>query len=135
MQRSILPPITLKVYAKGSYKTNKLNSISILTETFFSTQIRPVLPSVQQGYLNVLPDHVPERPESWKDVMNDIHDKIVPGVTNWQSPQFHAYFPLSTSYSSIVGDIIANAFGGAVFSWVRNFPFSNTFEITHQVII
>lgn len=51
--------------------------------------------------------------------MKDIGDQIMPGMTHWQSPNFHAYYPTATSYPSIVGEIIAGGFGVVGFSWVR----------------
>lgn len=82
---------------------------------------RPVLPSVEPGYLHkLLPSEAPELPESWQDVMKDIGDKIMPGMTHWQSPNFHAYYPTATSYPSIVGEILAGGFGVVGFSWVIN---------------
>lgn len=77
------------------------------------------MPSVQPGYLHeLLPTEAPEHPESWKDVMKDIDEKIMPGMTHWQSPNFHAYYPTQTSYPAIVGDLIAHGFGIVGFSWV-----------------
>lgn len=81
-----------------------------------------MLPSVEPGYLHkLLPSDVPEKPESWKDVLKDINDKIMPGMTHWQSPNFHAYYPTQTSYPSIVGELIASGFGIVGFSWVSDF--------------
>lgn len=78
-----------------------------------------MLPSVKPGYLHeLLPTEAPEHPESWKDVMKDIDEKIMPGMTHWQSPNFHAYYPTQTSYPAIVGDLIAHGFGIVGFSWV-----------------
>lgn len=68
----------------------------------------------------LLPSEAPEQSEAWQDVMKDIADKIMPGMTHWQSPNFHAYYPTQTSYPSIVGDIIASGFGIVGFSWVKN---------------
>lgn len=62
---------------------------------------------------------MPEEPENWKDVMEDLNEKIMPGITHWQSPHFHAYYPSQLSYPSIVGDMIANGLGTVNFSWVR----------------
>lgn len=108
----------------------------------------PVLPSVEPGYLHkLLPSEAPEQPETWQDVMKDISDKIMPGMTHWQSPNFHAYYPTQTSYPSIgepirtiswftkiyryhfqinlsasvffaVGEIISSGFGVVGFSWI-----------------
>lgn len=89
-------------------------------EYFFFLYSRQVLPSVEPGYLhNLLPTVVPEQPENWQDVMEDLNDKIMPGITHWQSPHFHAYYPSQLSYPSIVGDMIANGLGTVNFSWVR----------------
>lgn len=67
----------------------------------------------------LLPTEAPENPEKWEDVLKDINASIMPGMTHWQSPQFHAYYPTQTSYPSIVGEIIASGFGVVGFSWVR----------------
>lgn len=69
----------------------------------------------------ILPSEAPEHSESWQDVMKDVVDKIMPGMTHWQSPNFHAYYPTQTSYPSIVGEIISSGFGVVGFSWVRTF--------------
>lgn len=67
---------------------------------------RRVLPNVQPGYLApLIPDTAPIKPESWQDVMADIERVIMPGVTHWHSPKFHAYFPTANSYPAIVAVI------------------------------
>lgn len=71
-------------------------------------------------------------PESWQDVMKDIGDKIMPGMTHWQSPNFHAYYPTATSYPSIVGEIIASGFGVVGFSWVSSIQEKNLFQYMHS---
>lgn len=80
-----------------------------------------MLSSVKPGYLQkLLPIEAPEKSENWKDVMSDLNDQILPGMTHWQSNHFHAYYPSQTSASSIIGDMIANGFGTVSFSWVSN---------------
>lgn len=78
-----------------------------------------MLPSVQPGYLHtLLPTEVPEEAENWRDVMKDFDHLIMPGITHWQSPNFHAYYPTQTSYPSMVGDLLGNGLGLVGFSWV-----------------
>ncbi|XP_033173456.1 3,4-dihydroxyphenylacetaldehyde synthase isoform X1 [Drosophila mauritiana] len=78
-----------------------------------------VLPNVEPGYLlDLLPTEMPEEPEAWKDVLGDISRVIKPGLTHWQSPHMHAYYPTSTSYPSIVGEMLASGFGVIGFSWI-----------------
>lgn len=78
-----------------------------------------VIPDVEPGYLKtLLPNEAPEEGEDWKKIMEDVEDKIMPGVTHWQHPRFHAYFPSGNSYPSILGDMLSDAIGCIGFSWV-----------------
>lgn len=81
---------------------------------------RRVTPSVEPGYLKkLLPDLAPADPEDWDTIMADIETKIMPGVTHWQHPRFHAYFPSGNSFPSILGDMLSDGIGCIGFSWVR----------------
>lgn len=51
--------------------------------------------------------------------MADIERVIMPGVTHWHSPQFHAYFPTANSYPAIVADMLSGAIACIGFTWVR----------------
>lgn len=84
---------------------------------------RKVTPSVEPGYLRpLLPDEAPFEPEKWEDIMSDVETKIMPGVTHWQHPRFHAYFPSGNSYPSILGDMLGDGIGCIGFSWVCVIP-------------
>lgn len=50
--------------------------------------------------------------------MIDFEKCILPGITNWQSPHFHAYFPAGNSFPSILADMLSDAIGCICFSWV-----------------
>ncbi|KAK2141740.1 hypothetical protein LSH36_1050g00038 [Paralvinella palmiformis] len=79
---------------------------------------RRVFPEVQQGYLReMLPNTAPRKGETWENIMRDINNDIMPGITHWQHPRFHAYFPTGNSYPSILGDMLSNAIGCNGFSW------------------
>lgn len=128
--------------------TNHLSFYAFFYSLF--TLNSPVLSSVEPGYLHkLLPSDAPEYPETWQDVMKDINDKILPGMTHWQSPNFHAYYPTQTSYPSIgefirtynvsihnlpildgiffftVGELISNGLGVQCFSWVRSMVYAS----------
>lgn len=98
---------------------------------------RRVTPSVEPGYLRSLipgkfccnwekinyivnnhAEEAPMTPEPWDQIMQDVESKIMPGVTHWQHPRFHAYFPSGNSYPSILGDMLGDAIGCIGFSWV-----------------
>lgn len=90
--------------------------------TYMTTlKTRRVTPSVEPGYLRAeLPAEAPFHPECWDDVMKDVENKIMPGVTHWQHPRFHAYFPSGNAYPSILGDMLSAGIGCVGFSWVRD---------------
>jgi aromatic-L-amino-acid decarboxylase len=69
----------------------------------------------------LLPDEAPENPDKWQDVMADIEKIIMPGVTHWHSPRFHAYFPTANSYPAIVADMLSGAIACIGFTWVSDF--------------
>ncbi|KAK3909357.1 Tyrosine decarboxylase [Frankliniella fusca] len=82
---------------------------------------RRVVPSVEPGYLkHLIPKEAPEKGEPWEDIMADVETKIMPGVTHWQHPRFHAYFPSGNSYPSILGDMLSDAIGCIGFSWAAS---------------
>jgi len=79
---------------------------------------RRVTPDVKPGYLRgLLPDRAPQDPEPWDDVMQDVEDKIMRGMTHWQHPRFHAYFSSGNCYPSILGDMLSDVIGCIGFSW------------------
>ena len=82
---------------------------------------RRVLPDVEPGYLRPLvPKEAPEKPETWHDLMRDIDRVIMPGITHWHSPRFHAYFAIANSYPAIVADILSSGIGCLGFSWMAS---------------
>ncbi|KAJ8674774.1 hypothetical protein QAD02_010560 [Eretmocerus hayati] len=82
---------------------------------------RPVLPSVTPGYLyEFLPAEAPEQPESWQQILQDVEQHIMPGVTHWNSPRFHAYYPTANSYPAIVGEMLSAGIGCLGVSWIAS---------------
>ncbi|XP_394115.2 aromatic-L-amino-acid decarboxylase [Apis mellifera] len=82
---------------------------------------RRVLPTVKPGYLKpLLPSEAPQTPENWKDIMADIERVIMPGITHWHSPKFHAYFPTAQSYPAIVADMLSGGIACMGFSWLAS---------------
>lgn len=82
---------------------------------------RRVTPNVEPGYLkDFLPESAPIEGESWDNIMDDFEKLIMPGVTHWQHPRFHAYFPAGNSYPSILADMISDGIGCVGFSWAAS---------------
>ena len=79
---------------------------------------RPVRAMTQPGdILNALPASAPEQPEALQDILADLDDKILPGMTHWQHPRFFAYFPSNAAPISVLADQYANAMAAQCMLW------------------
>lgn len=95
--------------------------IDIVANYLDTIEERKVLPDVKPGYLQkLIPENAPEKPDKWEDLINDIERVIMPGVTHWHSPHFHAYFPTANSYPAICADILSDAIACIGFSWIAS---------------
>ncbi|KAJ2382172.1 hypothetical protein GGI05_005739, partial [Coemansia sp. RSA 2603] len=79
----------------------------------------PPMSVVKPGYLyKLIPHEPPEEPESFEDVQKDLQDKIMPGITHWQSGNFFGWFPSSNSFPSMIGDMYSNMLNIVGFNWI-----------------
>ena len=70
----------------------------------------PVLSRIQPGdLLKVLPAAAPDSPELFEDILEDFRNLVVPGVTHWNHPRFHAYFSVSASAPGILAEMLIAA--------------------------
>ncbi len=82
---------------------------------------RPIVSAVSPGDVRaMLPEHPPTAPDPWADVMADIERVVIPSVTHWQHPNWFAYFPANTTYSSILGELLSAGLGVQGMSWVTS---------------
>lgn len=82
---------------------------------------RSVFPDVKPGDIRAaLPEHPPEAPEPFADVIADLDTMIVPGLTHWQHPNFFAWFPSNHSYPSILGELMAAGLGVNAMAWATS---------------
>jgi aromatic-L-amino-acid decarboxylase len=81
----------------------------------------PVLSPVEPGDIRAsLPEHPPEQPEPFEDILADVDRLIVPGITHWQSPDFFAYFPANASGPSILGELLSAGLGVQGMLWATS---------------
>ena len=67
--------------------------------------------------VSALPDNAPTFVENFDTVMNDLNDKIMPGITHWQHPRFLAYFPANVLPESQIADMAIAALGVNSMLW------------------
>jgi aromatic-L-amino-acid decarboxylase len=88
----------------------------------------PVLAPVRPGEIRArLPAEPPERPEPFADVLRDLDEILLPGITHWQSPRFFAYFAVSGSEPGILAELLAATLNNVGILW-RTSPASAELE-------
>jgi aromatic-L-amino-acid/L-tryptophan decarboxylase len=88
----------------------------------------PVLAQVTPGDIRAaLPDHAPDEPEPFADVLRDLDAIILPGVTHWQHPRYFAYFATGSSEPAIVAEMLAAALNSVSILW-RTAPAATELE-------
>jgi len=78
----------------------------------------PVKSQVNPGDIAAaLPMLPPEQGEPFEQLLSDVEEKILPGITHWQHPNFHAYFNANGSYASILAELITATIGAQCMIW------------------
>ena len=79
---------------------------------------RPVLSRNAPGDVRSrLPASPPETGESLDALLRDMDETILPGLTHWQHPAFHAYFPANATLASTIGDFLSTGLGVIGLNW------------------
>lgn len=80
--------------------------------------VYPVKAQVKPGdILARLPAVPPEYGESMDQIFDDFNKVIIPGITHWQNPNFHAYFPSNSSYPSVLAEMLTSTLGAQCMKW------------------
>jgi aromatic-L-amino-acid decarboxylase len=81
----------------------------------------PVRSRVSPGQVRAsLPAAPPIHGEPFAAILRDVEEKILPGLTHWQSPSFFAYFPANTSGPAILGELLAAGLGVQGMLWTTS---------------
>jgi aromatic-L-amino-acid decarboxylase len=79
---------------------------------------RQVMARTQPGDIKAsLPSSPPISAERFDDILRDVDDIIVPGLTHWQHPSFFGYFPSNGLFASVLGDYLSTGLGVIGLSW------------------
>ena len=92
--------------------------IDWIADYYESVDRYPVLARARPGEIAAsLGDKLPVQGEDFTEILRDATDKILPGITHWQSPGFHAYFPANTSGPAILGELLSAGLGVQGMLW------------------
>ena len=87
------------------------NYLQTLEERRIKSDVRP------REVYDALPEHPPEQTEPMSAILQDLNQIIMPGITHWQHPGFHAYFPANSSIESLFAEFITAAIGAQCMIW------------------
>jgi aromatic-L-amino-acid decarboxylase len=88
----------------------------------------PVLARVEPGEVRSrLPAAAPEEGEPFGDVLRDLDEILLPGVTHWQHPRYFAYFSVTASEPGILAELLAATLNSVAILW-RTAPASTELE-------
>jgi aromatic-L-amino-acid decarboxylase len=88
----------------------------------------PVLAQVKPGEIRErLPRRAPEHAEPFADVLRDLDEVLLPGVTHWQHPRYFAYFATSSSEPAILAELLAATLNSVAILW-RTAPAATELE-------
>jgi aromatic-L-amino-acid/L-tryptophan decarboxylase len=88
----------------------------------------PVLAQVRPGYLApMLPARMPDKAETFEQVLADLDRVVLPGITHWQHPRFFSYFAVTSSEPGILAELLTATLNQVAFIW-RASPVSTELE-------
>jgi aromatic-L-amino-acid decarboxylase len=91
----------------------------------------PVMAQVEPGYLKAaLPASAPTQGEPFDNILKDIDQLVMPGLSHWQHPDFFGYFPSNGTLSSVLGDFLSTGLGVLGLSWQSSPALSELEETT-----
>jgi aromatic-L-amino-acid decarboxylase len=101
-----------------TFRTHAHELVDWMADYLESVRDYPVRSQSAPGdLLNVLPTSAPELAEPFETVFADFQNEILPGITHWQHPRFHAYFPANSSPPSVLAEMLTATLGAQCMLW------------------
>ena len=103
---------------KKEFIINSKNTLDWMINYFDELNKYPVKSKVKpRDIFNKIPKNPPKKGESFSEILDDFKNIILPGMTHWQHPNFHAFFPANNSYPSILAEMITSTIGAQCMIW------------------
>ena len=89
-----------------------------LAEYMENVEQLPVMSRINPGEIKArIPGEAPQRGESMDRIFDDFKTIILPGMTHWQHPGWHAYFPANNSPASVLAEMLTAGLGAQGMVW------------------
>lgn len=124
-----MPP-SLGDWAPEDLEANGQKLLSQIRRHLETIRDRPVTSSIGAGVLqDLISGPLPERPEPFDRILEDTWDKVVPNLSLWHHPSFHAYFSNSSSGPAMLAELLTAALNVNAQQW-RTAPAASAVERT-----
>ena len=101
-----------------NFKTEAIKVVEWIDSYFNRLRELPVKSNVKPHEIyDKIPPEAPLKGEGVEAILKDLDSIILPGITHWQHPSFHAYFPANSSYESLLGEMVTAAIGAQCMVW------------------
>ncbi|MEM8886811.1 MAG: aminotransferase class I/II-fold pyridoxal phosphate-dependent enzyme [Bacteroidota bacterium] len=103
---------------RKDFKKHVPQVIDWIQNYFDQLEDLPVKSKVQpKDIYKQIPASMPAQSESLEDMLKDLEEIILPGITHWQHPNYHAYFPANSSVESLYAEFITSAIAAQCMIW------------------
>ncbi|MFY0598850.1 MAG: aminotransferase class I/II-fold pyridoxal phosphate-dependent enzyme [Cyclobacteriaceae bacterium] len=103
---------------KDAFRKHAHEAVDWVADYLENIEQFPVKSQVKpRDIFDQLPDVAPSNSDDFEAILDDLDKKIMPGITHWQHPNFHAYFPGNSSHPSILGEIITSGIAAQCMIW------------------
>jgi len=110
-----------QLVSTDSFRKEGQKAIDWIADYLDRAEEFPVLSQVKPwDVYKSLPASAPQKAESFDAILKDVEEKILPGITHWQSPNFYAYFPANSSPASVLGDLLSSGLGVQGMLWATS---------------
>ena len=100
------------------FKINGHKIVDWMYEYLRDIEKYPIKPNIKPREIyDSLPNKAPIEGEKFYKIFHDFEKKIIPGMTHWQNPNFHAFFPANSSYPSILAEMLISTIGAQCMMW------------------
>lgn len=117
----------------GDWKPDELEEqgralLHLIREHFEEIRDIPVTTTISAQELLAMLDHpLPEEPIPFAETLDETWEKIIPHLTHWNHPSFHAYFSTSASAPGILADLLISSLNVNAMVW-KSAPAASALE-------
>ena len=117
MAESVLPQPPEHLSSE-EFRKHGLALIDWIADYWDRIEDLPVESSVSPGSVReLLPPEAPQKGEPFADLIRDLDEIVMPGITHWQHPSWFSFFPANASPPSVLAELVSAGLGVQGMLW------------------